>query len=524
MIRNFIITALFTILLPTIGVTQSDFSIRMINSTYGTRAQDVLVNFEGLPIVLGYKDFNSLESHAFAQKYDMSGDTLWSKQYGGGNDVAWKGIITSDGGIAIVGWTFHEASGNGGDVSLAKLDANGELEWMRKFGNGEGYGIAEASEGGYVIVAKWEGTTGGVGADDMYVIRTDEFGNTIWQKTIGGISLEHGYSVQESKTESNVFYVLGWTMSFGSGAADLYLLKIDASGDVVWSKTYGNGIYEEGYPVLLVMGEAEGESIYMFGEQYDFSQTTRDIIAVKANSNGDVIWSNSYGSPGYDKVSDVVQMEDGFYLIGWTSGFTSLAKMLLAKIESNGDLVGGWIYGQDTNEEASQGYGLDYFENKLYIAGRNSEEAIFVKMSSNDISCLFSEVSLSQAHLNLDTASGIDIGTPDSFINTTRTTESWASGIITDCIGVTVENDNYKEDLLGVIYPNPTTGMFIVYLPDNYEDGTVAVWDLSGYRILHSTLTSQNLSVDLSNYPEGLYHVNVTVPDGMSWNGRVLVR
>lgn len=176
-------------------------------------------------------------------------DTLWVKTYGGSNSEGGRSVCeTIDGGFAIVGYTFSYRAGNA-DVYLIKIDSAGNKQWENTIGGAGweyGYSICRSGDGGYILV----GFTSpyGAGSEDVYVIKTDANGDTIWTRTYGGINVDVGRSV--CQTNDGGYLICGYTKSFGAGKDDIYLLKINSDGDTLWTKVYGNTRMEVGRSVI----------------------------------------------------------------------------------------------------------------------------------------------------------------------------------------------------------------------------------------------------------------------------------
>jgi len=204
----------------------------------------------------GYVIIGSTESYGaggsdfWIVKTDVSGDSLWSKTYGGSyHDIAFEAQATSDGGYIIVGYTQLQGFLNS-DVWLVKLFSNGEVDWTQTYGGDQdelAYSVNETADAGYIL----SGYTNsfGSGYEDVYLIKTDIYGDSMWTKTFGGLSNDAGNSVIE--TAEGDFLVCGNTFSFSEdGDMDLWLIKTDISGYPLWTKMYGGGGDELGYSVI----------------------------------------------------------------------------------------------------------------------------------------------------------------------------------------------------------------------------------------------------------------------------------
>jgi hypothetical protein len=170
------------------------------------------------------------EIDVYVVKLDAHGNLQWTKTIGGENeDLGLSLIRTSDGGYAIAGYTSSFGAGDY-DVYVVKLDANGNLQWTKTIG-GPGYEIGfsliQTSDGGYAIA----GITNSFGAGDydVYVVKLDAHGNLQWTKTIGGENEDLGLSLIQ--TSDGGYAIAGNTESFGAGGDDVYVVKLDKNGN-----------------------------------------------------------------------------------------------------------------------------------------------------------------------------------------------------------------------------------------------------------------------------------------------------
>jgi hypothetical protein len=219
-------------------------------------------------------------------------DTLWIKTYGGAaNDGFRSAIPTADGGAIAVGYT-HSMGPADVNMYAVRTDANGDTVWTRAYG-GAGmdyaYDVCDAHTGGHVIAGYT--TSGGAGHEDVYVVRIDAAGDTVWTRTYGGSEPDEGYSV--CATSDGNYVVAGRTDSYGSGFNDLYLVKIDAAGDTVWTRTIGDSLYEWGQSVC----ETGDGNIAIAGAKWGVTNNL-DVYVVKLNPEGYLVWDYTYGSTG----------------------------------------------------------------------------------------------------------------------------------------------------------------------------------------------------------------------------------
>ena len=222
-------------------------------------------------------------------------------KYFGGNldDIGYSVIESNDGGVVIAGET--SSYGNGGsDVYLIKTDEYGDTLWTKTFGgNGIeiGYSVVESNDGGLVIAG--ETSSYGNGGSDVYLIKTDEYGDTLWTKTFGGNLGDRAYSIE--KTNDGGYIIAGSTTILGNVGSDIYLIKTDEYGDTLWTKTFGGNsvgrdvaqTYDGGYIITGFTGINGGNP---------------DAYLIKTNSIGDTLWTETYGSPGWDKAYSVIEV------------------------------------------------------------------------------------------------------------------------------------------------------------------------------------------------------------------------
>jgi hypothetical protein len=277
---------------------------------------------------------------------DSHGDTLWIRTYGeqneeeGGNSVR----QTADGGYIVAGYTSSCSAGNGG-VYLIKTNASGDVQWTRTYGGTDydGATFMEKTSGGGYIIAGYTYSFG-VGTPDyanVYLIKTDGHGDTLWTRAYGGTNEDYANSVQQ--TTDGGYVVAGSTQSFGAGDGDVYLVKTDAHGDTIWTRTYGGLSSDVGYSVRQT---SDGGYI-IAGLTSSFGAGNNDVYLIKINAQGDTLWTRTYGGTDDDEGHSVEQTTDGGYIV---AGFTGLygpsgGDVYLIRTNSSGDTLWTRTYG-----------------------------------------------------------------------------------------------------------------------------------------------------------------------------------
>jgi len=294
--------------------------------TYGDEfpngAYSVQQTSDGGYIVAGYTDYDG--DKALLIKTDANGNVQWAKTYGGGDrNFAYSVQQTSDGGYIVAGYTDY----GGANALLIKTDANGDIIWAKIY-RGTGWShassVQQTSDGGYIVA----GVIGG----DVLLIKTDANGNIIWTKTYGGTSWDEASSIQQ--TSDGGYIVAGETYSFGAGGEDIFLIKTDAFGNVQWAKTYGG---TNGDWAFSVQQTSDGGYI-LVSETRSFGAGSTDILLIKTDANGNIRWAKTYGGTGYDGAYSVRQTSDGGYIVaGYTESFGAHDAFLI-KTDANGDI------------------------------------------------------------------------------------------------------------------------------------------------------------------------------------------
>lgn len=287
---------------------------------------------------------------AYLIKTDAYGDTSWTKTYGGdGLEACYSVQQTDDEGYILTGWTDSFGRGTV-DIFLIKTDAYGEAIWTRIYGGisqDRGYSVRQIKGGGYIVA----GVTSsfGAGGDDVYLIKTNSLGDTLWARAFGGAAGDGGYSVQE--TSDDGFVVTGWTESFSAGYEDVYLLKIDSGGDTLWTRSYGGESFDWGESIQQV---TDGGYI-ITGSTASFGAGGNDVYLMRTDGSGEILWSRTYGGATADDGYSVQETADGGYIVTATtfSYGDGGSDFYLIKTDAYGDTLWTGTYGGPSNERAS---------------------------------------------------------------------------------------------------------------------------------------------------------------------------
>ncbi|TET23469.1 MAG: hypothetical protein E3J71_02220 [Candidatus Stahlbacteria bacterium] len=272
-------------------------------------------------------------------KTDEIGDTLWAHSYCEGRCVQ----QTSDGGYIVTGEVLMDDGKY--HFSLVKTDSDGDLLWRRDDLNGVGYSVQQTSDGGYIItghnsISLFEEI------DDLWLIKTDSLGNTLWTRTYGAEGPDCGCCVRQ--TSDGGYIISGYSESLQS----LWLLKTDEAGDTVWTQSSSGWVLGRGYCVQ----QTSDEGYILTGSIAPFYDGKNHLFLLKTDSTGDTLWSRidiGWLSPAGGGVGRCIQQtpDDGYIITGYTSEwYDEIDDLWLIKTDSEGDTLWSRIYGGEAED------------------------------------------------------------------------------------------------------------------------------------------------------------------------------
>jgi hypothetical protein len=263
----------------------------------------------------------------------MPAQITFQRTYGGpGADEGWSVEQTLDGGYIVAGDTDCYGLGHA-DVYLLKTDDRGVPQWTKIYGGNDddgGLSVRQTTDGGYIVAGYTYSY--GAGEDDVYLIRTDAGGNALWTKTFGGTYADAGTSVQQ--TTDSGFIVAGFTTSFGAEWENAYLIKTNALGDTQWTRMFA-GMNWDGTTV-----QQTADSGFIVAGHTD------NACLIKTDAAGDSQWTRVFGGRRDSYGQSVRQTTDyGFIVTGEGISDSGDLDAYLIKTDALGDTQWTRTYG-----------------------------------------------------------------------------------------------------------------------------------------------------------------------------------
>ncbi|MBE0661083.1 MAG: T9SS type A sorting domain-containing protein [Bacteroidales bacterium] len=334
--------------------------------TYGANNDDegnvVQQTFDGSYIITGNTFPNQpWDSDLYLIKTNNFGDTVWTKTYGGaGNEIGVDVKQTTDNGYIIVGYNATMESG-GFDVWLLKTNSSGDTLWTKKFGgpnNDFGNSVFQTDDGGYVIIGST--VSFGAGFSDFWIIRTNTVGDSLWSQTYGGIYNDIAFEAQA--TSDGGYIIAGYTQLQGFNDVNVWLLKLFSNGEIEWSQTYGgslagiaNSVQETADAGYIVTGGGP------------------DLFLIKTDMYGDTLWTKTFGGDRNDAGYSVTETAEGDFLVcGTTSSFSADGDfdLWLIKTDISGYTLWTKTYGETG---AEIGFSIiETFDGRITVCGFTS--------------------------------------------------------------------------------------------------------------------------------------------------------
>lgn len=252
-------------------------------------------------------------------------------------------------------------------VLTGMLEAQAPRRFYTKFGGSGidiGYSVVQTLDGQYIVTGST--SSFGQGNTDVYLVKIDSMGVILWQKTIGGFVNDIGRAIVQMPDSG--FIIAGYSNSFGNGGYDAYTLRTDKNGNIVWQSSWGGNDWDFAYDLVKTM---DG-NIIICGSTQSMGSGKKDAFAVKYNAtNGQIIWQKIIGGNEDDEFKGLSLDNTGQNVL--VAGYTKSRGDVLGDMwafrlaTSNGDSLQRFMYGGNKVDFANDV--VELTDNKVVLAG-----------------------------------------------------------------------------------------------------------------------------------------------------------
>lgn len=324
----------FCLVVATLTMAQAQLSFEKIigDTDEEDVGRDVIKTSDGGYAVVGKKEANN-NIDVYLLRTGANGATMWEKTFGATSEEdAYSVIQTADGGFTVLGLDY--ASG----AFLSKTDAAGNVLWTKSVAPGiRSYDFVKTADNGYALIGEFIGSGQNY---YTYLIRTNSTGDTLWTRKFGEPSkINIPYAL--ALTADGGFVLTGETTSLPStGENDIFVIRTDAAGNLLWDKRFGTpALIEQGYEVLQT-----GDGGFLVGGTVIDALTDKSTgTLIKMDANGDTLWTKKYGFPQpyfFNQIESIAPATDGGYaLCGWAGSLAGNIFGYLIKTDASGNAM-----------------------------------------------------------------------------------------------------------------------------------------------------------------------------------------
>ena len=509
------------------------YSQNTFQKTYGGPQNDFAYTVRQLPdsgfILAGNtSSFGAGSGDVFIIRTNQYGDMLWTRTYGGtASDFAYFIEHTSDNGFIITGSTASFGSGVL-DVLLIKTDPNGDTLWTRAYGgidDDAGYVVHEVAGGGFIVAGTTE--TFSSGFSDIYLLKTDANGNLLWTKSFGGSASDAAYAL-EINSDGN-YVIAGSTMSFGAGNFDALLMETDTAGNIIWAKTFGSIGTDEAYTVLQTPDKG-----YLVGGTTFFGAGNYDDYLIKTDSAGNYLWSKTYGGTANREYINHIRPDawGNFILAGTTSSFGSGGDNVhLLCVDASGILLwskdfGGTLYDMGLGVETT-------FDHGIVICGRTESygsgnfDAYFIKTDSAGNSGCHDSTDATIT-TSPSTLVSIPVFTflPGGVSSDAAVTQGSGGNVTTLCQLITNENELHTANNSAhvIIYPDPFSATAVISVSNlQSRECSFFLYDVTGRTVMQLTIQNPETEIYRDDLKNGMYFYTIKNQNSVIVRGKLMI-
>jgi hypothetical protein len=321
-----------------IGGTDSEYGVSM-----DIAGRDGLL--DGYILAATTTSFGEGEDDIWIAKLDLSGNATWERSVGGpGIDIPGSIIrLDCELGYVVAGKTESFGADSNGDAWIFRLDANGAVEWQKRYGAASGgehiADIRQTGDDGLIAAGDTHsfGTNG-----DFWVLKLDALGNVEWQKAYGGSDIDYAVSIRQVGDGGYIVAGNSYSFEVSTASYDVWVLRLDASGDILWQKAYGTIAWDF---VTSIDVTADGGFVMTGTTGAADPFAPRDAWVMKLDYTGEIEWQQKYGGVDLtadDSLSSIEQSADGGFIAAGGTEYFGLGggDFWVLKLDENGEIPG----------------------------------------------------------------------------------------------------------------------------------------------------------------------------------------
>lgn len=376
--KNLIVSSLLLLLVLGHANAQHITFERSYDYGFAEAANAVIQTADGGYLMAGRQGFAPFYSEGLLIKTDAYGIEQWHNTFWAGSDTYIRGVdaVRDSIGAGYVITGMHGKQGMGDNIFLARTDEYGDTLWLRSFGTVDydsGWRVKSIPDTGYVIATTW-------GATQARLIRTDLIGDTVWVRAFLPEGADGGEFRGVSLDGEGGFYACG-TAHFPDPAREnmLYVVRVDAHGNLLWEKWFGGPENDQGTAVTTI----PGGGAFAAGFTWSFGAGHYDMYLIRLTEDGDTLWTATVGTAYEETAVHVFSTNDGgAVLVGTGSsgpGVLGQYGLMIAKVDGSGELLWTRRHERDDQESMHGTDGVQTPDNGFAICGRGYGLAYLIK-------------------------------------------------------------------------------------------------------------------------------------------------
>ncbi len=453
---------------------------------------------------------------------DIDGNQIWSARLAGTKDDFITGITTTDdGGFIIVGNTYSSPLDTAySDIVVMKIDDGGFVYWSKIFGGpdyDEAQSVIRSGDGGYIVLGSSMSYT--TVTKSALAMKIDDSGNQVWTNTSDTYS--SNYFASGDQTHDGNYVAVGGTFNGTGGTGfDNYISKIDTAGNIIWSRSHGTVGSEFLYDVKATLTG----SFLACGVSSTNTAGDADISVMKLNGAGDVVWNYNYGTAEYDIARSILQNPNGDIIVAGYSNIGTASsvinQMILLKLDSTGAIIWTQSYGDVflTSEaykvlEAADGYALCGYS----IAFDPLGDTYLVKTDiAGNSGCYEAPINYVRTNNTLASASGFaeSVGIIDEF-SLTFNPVAFTNQFSLVCYSVGIGEDPKSNSF--EVFPNPANAFIKVNVLQGSTNAKLSIRDITGRILINKDFSNQTeMLIQTDQLLSGIYLLSIESDKGLA--------